>query len=133
MYEDGDRIQENGSHIVMDKMEPLPEARSDEPKDQSFQDLFEGTFNSIQEGEVLKGRIVLVGKEYVMVDVGYKSEGQIPVLEFQEGLAFRVNPQLGPGLVCGIAQVQNGGAVFLNADFAPGSARGIPEENLLRL
>jgi small subunit ribosomal protein S1 len=30
------------------------------------------------------GRVVLVGKEHVMVDVGYKSEGQIPIQEFQD-------------------------------------------------
>ncbi|MBW2143509.1 MAG: 30S ribosomal protein S1 [Deltaproteobacteria bacterium] len=44
--------------------------------------LYEESLKSIQEGEVIKGEIVQVGKEYVLVDIGYKSEGQIPIEEF---------------------------------------------------
>ena len=36
----------------------------------------------VQEGEVVRGRIVSVTKDFVMVDIGYKSEGQIPIAEF---------------------------------------------------
>ena len=35
-------------------------------------------------GQVLKGRIVLVTKDFVIVDVGLKSEGLIPVGEFED-------------------------------------------------
>ena len=36
-----------------------------------------------EEGEVVRGRVVHVGTSEVLVDVGYKSEGAIPIEEFQ--------------------------------------------------
>lgn len=48
----------------------------------SFMELYEESLKSIQEGEVVNGEIVQVDKEYVLVDIGYKSEGQIAVREF---------------------------------------------------
>ncbi len=40
------------------------------------------TFREIEEGEIIRGRVIEVGKDFVTIDVGYKSEGQIPVAEF---------------------------------------------------
>jgi small subunit ribosomal protein S1 len=40
------------------------------------------TKGEVQEGQIVKGRIVAVGSEMVTVDVGYKSEAQIPRWEF---------------------------------------------------
>jgi small subunit ribosomal protein S1 len=48
----------------------------------SFMELYEKSLKSIQEGELVTGEIVMIGKEYVLVDVGYKSEGQISINEF---------------------------------------------------
>jgi small subunit ribosomal protein S1 len=48
----------------------------------SFMKLYEESLRSIQEGEVIRGEIVQVDKEYVLVDIGYKSEGQIRIDEF---------------------------------------------------
>ncbi|MCP4666732.1 MAG: 30S ribosomal protein S1, partial [Deltaproteobacteria bacterium] len=48
----------------------------------NFVELFEESLKSIQEGEVVRGEIVQVDKEYVLVDIGYKSEGQIRIQEF---------------------------------------------------
>ena len=45
-------------------------------------DLYEESLKSIQEGKVLEGEIVEIGEEFVLVDIGYKSEGQIRVSEF---------------------------------------------------
>jgi small subunit ribosomal protein S1 len=56
------------------------DAESDEKNE--FMELYEESLRSIQEGEVVKGEIVQVEKEYVLVDIGYKSEGQIPISQF---------------------------------------------------
>ena len=50
----------------------------------SFRELFEKSEESknIHEGELVTGEIVMIGKEYVLVDIGYKSEGQIRISEF---------------------------------------------------
>ncbi len=46
--------------------------------------LYEESFRSLSEGEVLNGTVVQIGKEYVMLDVGAKSEGRILLHEFQD-------------------------------------------------
>jgi small subunit ribosomal protein S1 len=40
------------------------------------------TTSEFEEGEVVRGRVVHVGNSEVLVDVGYKSEGAIPIEEF---------------------------------------------------
>ena len=36
----------------------------------------------IKEGEIVRGRVIQITKDHVVVDIGYKSEGQVPVAEF---------------------------------------------------
>jgi small subunit ribosomal protein S1 len=48
----------------------------------SFMELYEESLKSIQEGKVIKGEIVQIDNEFVLVDIGYKSEGQIRINEF---------------------------------------------------
>ena len=50
----------------------------------NFEALIEEYFRkeNIREGEIFKGRIQHIGKDYVTVDIGYKSEGQIAIHEF---------------------------------------------------
>jgi small subunit ribosomal protein S1 len=45
-------------------------------------DLYDNSFRNIAEGEVVKGTVLKVTASEVIVDVGYKSEGIIPVDEF---------------------------------------------------
>src|SRR3954453_6078068 len=45
-------------------------------------DLYDTSFRNIAEGEVVKGTVLKVTPSEVIVDVGYKSEGIIPVDEF---------------------------------------------------
>jgi small subunit ribosomal protein S1 len=60
----------------------LAEPAAEMPDMESMSELYEESLRRVQEGEVVKGRIVSVTKDYVMVDIGYKSEGQIPIHEF---------------------------------------------------
>ncbi len=41
-------------------------------------------FGDLEEGIITKGVVVRVGKEHILVDVNFKSEGQIPVSEFTD-------------------------------------------------
>src|SRR6187401_846409 len=45
-------------------------------------DLYDNSFRNIAEGEVVKGTVLKVTPSEVIVDVGFKSEGIIPVSEF---------------------------------------------------
>src|ERR1700751_3669345 len=51
---------------------------------------YESTFPTINEGEVVNGTVVRVDKDEVLVDIGYKSEGVIPVSEIS--IRRSVNP-----------------------------------------
>ena len=42
------------------------------------------SFAGIEDGQIVTGTVVQLNNEYVLVDVGYKSEGRIPVSEFIE-------------------------------------------------
>jgi len=50
--------------------------------EEEFKELYEESLKTFQEGEVVKGRIVSIDKDFVMIDIGYKSEGRIPIQEF---------------------------------------------------
>jgi small subunit ribosomal protein S1 len=49
---------------------------------EQLEELYEQSFRTFQEGEVARGTIVSIENDYVVVDIGYKSEGQISVNEF---------------------------------------------------
>lgn len=60
------------------------ETAADSADWQEFERLLTGTFDVTKPGELIKGRIVHVDKEYVRVDIGFKSEGQIPISQFND-------------------------------------------------
>ncbi len=45
--------------------------------------LYEASLQHIKEGEIVEGRVIDVRENEVIVDIGYKSEGLIPVAEFK--------------------------------------------------
>ena len=47
-----------------------------------FQTMFEESMRSVKPGGGVKGKVVNITATHVMIDVGYKSEGQIPLQEF---------------------------------------------------
>ncbi len=50
----------------------------------SLMEMYEESFKRFAEGEVVTGRIISVDKDHVLVDIGYKSEGQIRANEFKD-------------------------------------------------
>ena len=50
---------------------------------ESFADLFEQSIQVADVGEVVSGEVIAVGKDYVLVDIGDKSEGEIDISEFR--------------------------------------------------
>lgn len=70
-----------------------PEVEERRPEGPSFQDLFEESIKQPDEGEIIRGTVVRVGKEHVMVDIGFKSEGQIDIAEFTDSKGqVHINP-----------------------------------------
>jgi small subunit ribosomal protein S1 len=58
------------------------EKRDEKEKKGDLGEFYEESFRELAEGEIVRGRVVEVGKEFVTIDVGYKSEGQVPVSQF---------------------------------------------------
>lgn len=53
-------------------------------QEQDFQSLFESSLQELHVGDVVRGTVVQVNDDTVIVDVGYKSEGVIPIEEFRD-------------------------------------------------
>jgi small subunit ribosomal protein S1 len=71
-----------------DEVEPPSESSKDvQSPDESMDTLmsmYEESFKRFAEGEVVTGKIISIDKDYVLVDIGYKSEGQIRIQEFND-------------------------------------------------
>jgi len=59
-------------------------AKESDDSMESVMDLYEESFKRFAEGEVVTGRIISIDKDHVLVDIGYKSEGQIRLSEFKD-------------------------------------------------
>lgn len=67
---------------VDETREKLDEEVVPEEDEQEIQRLYEQSLKDIKEGEIIKGEVIQVDKDFVVVDIGYKSEGHIPITEF---------------------------------------------------
>jgi len=54
------------------------------PENNQLQEQYVQSFQPIEEGQMIPGRVVEISSDYVYVDVGYKSEGKIPTNEFEK-------------------------------------------------
>ena len=52
-------------------------------EDNDFRTLYEESVQDIREGNIVSGEVLKIEKDTVFVDIGYKSEGEIPLSEFQ--------------------------------------------------
>jgi small subunit ribosomal protein S1 len=71
------------------------QAASDDYTDDEFNQLasmYEDTLNEIEEKEIVTGIVVSVDEKYVVVDIGFKSEGIVPVNEFSNKVIENLQP-----------------------------------------
>jgi small subunit ribosomal protein S1 len=69
------------------------------PGEESFASLFEESLKreELKEGDIVKGKVIALGKDHVIVDIGYKSEGAIPLHEFttaEGGVGIKVGDEI---------------------------------------
>ena len=55
---------------------------------------YDETMQDIREGEIVSGKVIQVTESDVMIDVGFKSEGVIPLVEFGEPLNVKVGDEV---------------------------------------
>ncbi|HUV31652.1 MAG TPA: 30S ribosomal protein S1 [Acidobacteriota bacterium] len=66
-------------------------------------EMYDSTIKDIKEGEIVKGRVLGVSLDDVIVDVGFKSEGIIPISEFP----LPVNIAVGDTIEVFLEQIEN--------------------------
>jgi small subunit ribosomal protein S1 len=71
------------------------EAASEDYTDEEFHELagmYENTLSKIEEKEIVTGIVVSVDEKYVIVDIGFKSEGIVPANEFSNKVLANLQP-----------------------------------------
>uniref|UniRef100_UPI004046BA02 S1 RNA-binding domain-containing protein n=1 Tax=Fodinibius sp. AD559 TaxID=3424179 RepID=UPI004046BA02 len=71
------------------------QAASEDYTDEEFHELagmYEDTLNEIEEKEIVTGRVVSVDEDYVVVDIGFKSEGMVQTNEFPDEVVENLQP-----------------------------------------
>lgn len=66
-------------------MDSQPQGKVLREDGQTFAEMFEESLarqDAVREGEIVRGRVLEVGKDQVLVDIGYKSEAAVSVSEF---------------------------------------------------
>lgn len=56
--------------------------------------LYSDSFRDVKEGELIKGKIVRIQGDNVIVDVGFKSEGTIPKIEFANANEIKIGQEI---------------------------------------
>ena len=66
------------------------EREKKEKEREEMRKLYADSIKDIKVGKVIEGAIIEVSNDYVLVDIGYKSEGSIPIEEFRESKDVKV-------------------------------------------
>ena len=84
-------LPEEGVEVVAADAEETPseEAAPEEPAEsmspESLEEAYDNSIKAFTDGEIVKGVVVDVNRDEVMIDIGFKSEGYIPASEFDAG------------------------------------------------
>ncbi|OGW85446.1 MAG: 30S ribosomal protein S1 [Omnitrophica bacterium RIFCSPHIGHO2_02_FULL_46_11] len=60
----------------------------------SFAELYEQTFKSVKEGQIVKGKVITILRREAIIDIGYKSEGILPLQELDDPSATKVGDEI---------------------------------------
>lgn len=80
-----------GKTYTLDELQ----AASEDYSDDEFHELvgmYENTLSEIEEKEIVTGIVVSVDEKYVIVDIGFKSEGIVPANEFSDKVLENLQP-----------------------------------------
>lgn len=81
----------DGKVYTFDELQAASEDYTDDEYNELV-NMYEGTLNAIDEKEIVTGRVVSVDEKYVVVDIGFKSEGIVQKNEFPDELVENLEP-----------------------------------------
>ncbi len=82
------------AHVDAIKQTELDDAEYSAKDFEEMLAMYNHSLQDIKEGEIVKGRVLDITREDVIVDVGFKSEGIIPIDEFPEPINIKVGDQI---------------------------------------
>ncbi|MFO8098453.1 MAG: 30S ribosomal protein S1 [Salinibacter sp.] len=71
-----------GKTVTLDELESEEESHVEDPVYDQFRTLINETAIDVREQDIVEGRILRVDEDYVVIDIGYKSDGIVPRGEF---------------------------------------------------
>ncbi len=72
-----------------------PESSPEPMSPESLEEAYDNSIKAFTDGEIVKGTVVDVNRDEVMIDIGFKSEGYIPAAEFGAGRSDMPPVQVG--------------------------------------
>ena len=83
---------------------PVKELTQEEKEHEAMLSMYEESFSSFKKGEIIEGTVVDISDKDVRIDIGFKSEGVIPISEF----AYTGVPELNSVIKVFINEIENG-------------------------
>jgi small subunit ribosomal protein S1 len=110
---------------VIEKMDEL----NKQENEMSFEEAFENSMVTLRSGEIVKGRIIGYNNTEIYVDLGYKSDGIIPVDEYTDDPDFKpeTSIKIGDEIEVFIVRVNDGDGNVMLSKKKVDSMRSIDE------
>lgn len=80
--------------VVLDKVKLVNPDEYSEEELKTLASLYENSFKEIKEDEIIKGKIIGITDDDVIIDVGFKSEGTVPKEEFQSADDIKIGNEV---------------------------------------
>jgi small subunit ribosomal protein S1 len=93
------------------------EAISSKDEEMNFKELYEQSLNQFQYGDIATGKVVQIKDDRVMIDVGWKTEGFIPINEIKDAKG-NINISVGDEIDVFIDRRDSEGNLVLSSDKA---------------
>lgn len=106
----------NNNSDLTNKMEADAKSQVKE-EEMDFKELYEQSLNQFQYGDIATGKVVLIKDDRVMVDVGWKTEGFIPINELKDAHG-NINIAVGDDIDVFIDKRDSEGNLVLSRDKA---------------
>jgi len=72
-----------GETVSLDEIETEGRGYADDPVYDQFREVVDQTAIDVREQDIVEGRVLRVNEDYVVIDIGYKSDGIVPRDEFE--------------------------------------------------
>ncbi len=86
--EDASEVSTSEPEVISETAEPGSDTGEEQDaamSQESLEEAYDNSLKAFNDGEIVKGTVVDVSRDEVMIDIGFKSEGYIPAAEFDSG------------------------------------------------